>query len=235
MDLILKAVCVAITLSLIGCASAPANLSHQAIPSPDQKIFYGQVGEIIASGGQATVLASVFKSDANYIVIAIGVKNLTPNAQDLIAQNITAQTSENKPLHILSADEQAIAIDDINSSSRIGLALQGAGAAMSGGNQTAYHSGTVNGQSYSGTSTYSASNYQNMAAIEQSQNSLEAKIAADKEFYVRNRTVFPDGTYEAELWIAVPHDGSNNFDVLLSIPLAGEDHIFKWAFQRAGG
>ncbi len=212
-----------------GCASNPTFLTVIPQKSEQQEFVYINGQEILSSSGAVSVGASTVRnlpSDSEYLQLGLMFVNGSDTSYDILLDKFSAHDQDGNALKVLTPTEQAVEVDDKVKGKRIGLALQGFGAALQD-TGTATHEGTIQGNTYSGTSTYH-DNSMEKAQIQNNIQSLNSTVETEKSFYLQNHTLFPGQAHAGIIWVAVPTMQQASYGISLEVPVGDEVHSFLY-------
>jgi len=228
---------VPILLIMAGCASkVPLGLSMNQLKG--QTIIYNSGKPTIVSTKALTVAASatdkIMTEKGEYLAVRLVFSNTTNRAINVIPGNIEAFGNRGMRLDVLSSSQQELVIEDEHKAQRIALALQGFGLGLQGSGSKAHHSGTITGNTYSGTSTYTGDNTYKMQAFERDVAQLKTDIRNEKENYLKHHTLFPGNEYYGSIWIKKPAEFLTPFSLVLNVPVENESHRFEIIIDKMG-
>lgn len=214
-------------LLLAGCASNQLIL-FDIYELEDQQTLYNDGKPIVISTKSNMVAISSgvepIAAEHNFISLNVIFLNTTDSPISVDPSLIRIKSNDDQSLKVLTDSEHKIALDDLYRSQRIGLALQGFGASTSS-SQTAYHSGTVGGDVYSGTTQYEVDNSGGVQRVQSAKKELELRINGKKDFYIRRHTVMPQKEYVGRLWIENSQEEITGSREII-VPFGGEIHRF---------
>jgi len=221
------------TFLMYSCASSPP-LSMSVHQLPGQTTIYNSGKSMVVSSGAVTITASSTKHKLvekdEYLKVNLILVNTTDKSVDIIPQKIKAFGPHGNRLEILSTRQQELAVEKEHKHQRISLAL-GAMAAALQSDATGQHNGTISGNSYSGTSTYT-DNTDKKKAVQSETAQMKADILNEKAEYLKRHTMLPSKEYFGTVWIRKPALFGTPYLLALNVPIENETHLFKIIIDR---
>ncbi|MFL0798797.1 MAG: hypothetical protein K6L73_15050 [Cellvibrionaceae bacterium] len=221
-----------VPLFITGCSSV-ATLSIVPNELSGQKTLYESGEPIVVSTKSADHLVAISSAsedvarENNYLALDVIYLNSSNRPLDINPSLIAAKLLSGQSVKVLSDVEHREALKKAYKGKRVALALQGVGAAFEG-NKTAYHSGTINGQVYSGTTTYNTGNTKETQVVRESITNLNEAVRLKESFYLKRHTLMPGKEFVGRIWVSNPKTKeAREGERIISIPLGGETHVFS--------
>lgn len=217
----------------LSCAT-PQFDRYSAIQKPDQSSYFNQGEQVIVSDSGVSVsfmIPQLLDTKAEHVTVLLRFANNKSAPVTILPDDLLLTAEGIGDVNILSLEEHDELIDRITRTQRIGLALQAGGAAM-GSTTTSYHSGTVGGSVFSGTTTTNQpANPARQQEIERNISDLRSSIAARKAAYIRPHTIMPNEGYEATLVFTKPSSLPNPTDFILRVIVDSFPHEFRFRYE----
>ena len=213
-----------------GCATSPALLTVTPQGSNGQKVVLSDDSTTVASvATEGSVWASTVKEvpvSEEYLEIELGFLIQSQQSSEIRLQNISAKDGNARIIRILTPEEHALAAEK-----KLKIKTQNVDLSMQGFGSAYQNSGSIGGDVYSGSGNYNQGGGLAQADAARSVQSLEKALDAEINSYLANRTIFPDQDYAGKIWLAMPVDRGEGFELVLTVPLASDVHTFEFSVQ----
>lgn len=219
-------------LVLGGCAATTPPLTVTPQGSNGQKVVLSDGSTTVASvAKESTVWASTVKempASEEFLEIELGFLIQSGQSTDIRLENISANDGNAHSFKILTPEEHALAAEK-----KLKIETQNVDLSMQGFGSAYQNSGSIGGDVYSGSGNYNQGGGLAQADTARSVQSLERALQAETDAYLKNRTLFTDQDYAGKIWMAMPANRAEGFDLVLTVPLAGDVHTFRFAIQTS--
>lgn len=215
-----------------GCATTPLLLTVTPQGSNGQKVVLSDGSATVASvGAESSAWASTVNdvpASEDYLEFELGFLIQSRQPYDIRLENISAEDGNARAIKILTPEEHALAAEK-----KLKIKTQNVDLSMQGFGSAYQNSGSIGGDVYGGSGNYSQGGSLSQADAPRSVQSLDKALEAEIDSYLKNRALFPDQDYAGKIWIAMPENRTEDFELVLNVPLASDVHTFEFSIQTS--
>ena len=222
----LKLVVLPLFLMLSACAANNANVITTPQAQTGQTLVESRSGGGLSSQGKVSAVSVVIESSTSekmaFLVVELDISNQSGMAIEILPAGFTARDNQQQRYEILSSAEHVAVVNEMyNRDSSGDLVGTGAGTSF------------IDSTSYTGSTNFSNTGDASMATTSGRNPSREARYKKDLESYLQEAVLPAQHEIQGNLWIALPRNPAELDGLVLTIPVAGEEHEFRFLLTRS--
>ena len=213
-------------LLFTACAVTNSNVLTSPQAQAGQTVLESRNSAGLSSRGKVAAVSAVIESSTPekmaYLVIELDISNESDQAIEIAPAGFTASDNQQQAFEILSAGEH---VDVLNEMYKRDSTGNGVGA----GTGTSF----IDSSAYTGNSSFSNSGDASMATASGRNPSREARYKKDIESYLQATVLPAQQRTRGNIWVALPRAPAELNGLVLTIPVAGEKHEFRFSLSRS--